>query len=144
MEVQCPDQGSTTGGSIELIVSGSLYNFETNAPEGSSNESSIMKITHIFSLVILPLLVVGGLPGSTVTRGESTIKIGTSDRGTFSRTNGKSRVNSGIRVGEGRFSNTTRQRPTTTSTTTMFPGVFSSSSQSSVGNSSDIINLRVS
>ena len=67
----------------------------------------------------------GSYFGSTVTRGGSSIKIGNNERGAVSRGLGigTGRGNSGIRIGEGRIHNSTRQRPipTTSTTTTSQP-----------------------
>ena len=67
----------------------------------------------------------GGYFSTTVTRGGSGIKIGNNDRGAVSKGLGigTGRGNSGIRIGEGRLHNSTRQRPipTTSTTTTSQP-----------------------
>lgn len=81
----------------------------------------------VLLLVMIHLLhgsvhVLGSYFGSTtVTRGGSGVKIGSTERGAVSRGLGigSGRGNSGIRIGEGRIHNSTRQRPIpTTSTTT--------------------------
>lgn len=98
----------------------------------------------------------GGYFGSTVTRGASGIKIGNNERGAVSRGLGigTGRGNSGIRIGEGRIHNSTRQKPIlTTSTTTTYQPFHSQqpesishgdSSADSHGDSSNITYLKVS
>lgn len=100
-----------------------------------------MKTTWILSLVVSPLLVLGSPPGSTVREGG--IKIGTG-RGTAPKGINVGRGNSAVRIGEGRLSNTTRQRsfPTTTTTTSAPPARFTP--QSSVGNNYNVTDLKVS
>ncbi|CAK9828843.1 hypothetical protein ANTRET_LOCUS6292 [Anthophora retusa] len=73
----------------------------------------------LFVLVTL-LSVVDSLQTSGVTRGGSGIQIGTSERGTHSKGTGLlgGRGESGVRLGEARFPNSTRQRPFITTTTT--------------------------
>ncbi|XP_072757092.1 glutamate receptor ionotropic, NMDA 2B isoform X6 [Anoplolepis gracilipes] len=98
-----------------------------------------MKTTWILSLVVSPLLVLGGPPGGTIREGG--IKIGTG-RGTPPKSN-VGRGFSAVRIGEGRLSNTTRQRsfPTTTTTTSAPPARFTP--QSSVGNNYNVTDLKV-
>ncbi|KYN08767.1 hypothetical protein ALC62_00223 [Cyphomyrmex costatus] len=97
-----------------------------------------MRTAWILSLVMSPLLVLGSPPGNTVREGG--IKIG--NRGTVSKGVNVGRGNSAVRIGEGRLSNSTRQRsfPTTTTTTTS-PTRFTP--QSSVGNNYNITDLKV-
>ncbi|XP_070168093.1 glutamate receptor ionotropic, NMDA 2B isoform X4 [Polyergus mexicanus] len=99
-----------------------------------------MKTTWILSLVMSPLLVLGSPPGSTIREGG--IKVGTG-RGTAPKGINVGRGNSAVRIGEGRLSNTTRQRsfPTTTTTTSAPPARFTP--QSSVGNNYNVTYLRV-
>lgn len=76
----------------------------------------------LYALVLL-LSVVDCLQTSGVTRGGSGIQIGTSDRSAFGKATGYGgRGHSGVKLGEARFPNSTRQRPYTTpsSTTTWF------------------------
>lgn len=74
-----------------------------------------------YALALL-LSVVDCLQTSGVTRGGSGIQIGTSDRSAFGKATGYGgRGHSGVKLGEARFPNSTRQRPyTTPSTTTTF------------------------
>ncbi|XP_048263797.1 glutamate receptor ionotropic, NMDA 2B isoform X4 [Bombus terrestris] len=78
----------------------------------------------LFALVSL-LPVASSLQSSGVTRGGSGIQIGTSDRGTHSKSTGLSggRGHSGVRLGDARFPNSTRQRPFTTTTSTTPPSI---------------------
>lgn len=78
----------------------------------------------LFALVsLLPLA--DSLQSSGVTRGGSGIQIGTSDRGTHAKGTGLSggRGHSGVRLGDARFPNSTRQRPFTTTTSTTPPSI---------------------
>ncbi|XP_011261455.1 glutamate receptor ionotropic, NMDA 2B isoform X4 [Camponotus floridanus] len=99
-----------------------------------------MKTTWILSLVVSPLLVLGSPPGNTIREGG--IKIG-AGRGTAPKGINVGRGNSAVRIGEGRLSNTTRQRsfPTTTTTTSAPPARFTP--QSSVGNNHNVTDLKV-
>jgi len=101
-----------------------------------------MRTAWILSLVVSPLLVLGSPPGNTITR-EGGIKIGTG-RSTISKGINVGRGNSGVRIGEGRLSNSTRQRsfPTTTTTTTTTTSTHFTP-QSSVGNNYIIKDLNV-
>ena len=76
----------------------------------------------LFAFVSL-LSVVASLQNGGVTRGGSGIQIGTSDRSSHSKGTGllTGRGHSGVRLGEARFPNSTRQRPFTTTTTTPPP-----------------------
>ncbi|OAD57712.1 hypothetical protein WN48_01555 [Eufriesea mexicana] len=75
----------------------------------------------LFTLVSL-LSVAGSLQIGGVTRGGSGIQIGTSDRGHAKGTGVLGgRGHSGVKLGEARFPNSTRQRPFTTTTTTPPP-----------------------
>lgn len=107
----------------------------------SSNKFHTMKTTWILSLVVSPLLVLGSPPGNTIREGG--IKIG-AGRGTAPKGINIGRGNSAVRIGEGRLSNTTRQRsfPTTTTTTSAPPARFTP--QSSVGNNHNVTDLKVS
>lgn len=72
----------------------------------------------LYALVLL-LSVVDCLQTSGVTRGGSGIQIGTSDRSMLGKLAGYGgRGHSGVKLGEARFPNSTRQRTYTTSTTT--------------------------
>ncbi|KAK2585551.1 hypothetical protein KPH14_010190 [Odynerus spinipes] len=101
----------------------------------------------LVSFLMTPVLA--GLQSGTVTRGGSGIKIGTSDRGTMTSRGYGTRGSSGVRIGEGRLSNSTRQRAytttttTTTTTTAMAPSRFTYAPQSSVGNDYNISYLKV-
>nr|XP_012218904.1 PREDICTED: glutamate receptor ionotropic, NMDA 2B-like [Linepithema humile] len=100
-----------------------------------------MKTAWILSLVMSPLLVLGSPPGSTFREGG--IKVGTS-RGTVPKGINVVRGNSAVRIGEGRLSNSTRQRPfPTTTTTTVPPARFTYTPQSSVSNNYNVTDLKV-
>jgi hypothetical protein len=85
----------------------------------------------IFSLMILPLpLALAGLSGGTIREGG--IKIGTG-RNTQPKGLNVGRGNSAVRIGEGRLSNSTRQRSFPTTTTTSPPAqAFTYAPQSSL------------
>ncbi|XP_043509311.1 glutamate receptor ionotropic, NMDA 2B isoform X8 [Frieseomelitta varia] len=76
----------------------------------------------LFAFVSL-LSVAASLQNGGVTRGGSGIQIGTSDRSSHSKGTGllSGRGHSGVKLGEARFPNSTRQRPFTTTTTTPLP-----------------------
>ncbi|KAK1125528.1 hypothetical protein K0M31_005887 [Melipona bicolor] len=69
------------------------------------------------------LLSVAASSQNGVTRGGSGIQIGTSDRGSHAKGTGllSGRGHSGVRLGEAKFPNSTRQRPFITTTTTPPP-----------------------
>ncbi|XP_054012275.1 glutamate receptor ionotropic, NMDA 2B isoform X1 [Hylaeus anthracinus] len=84
------------------------------------------------SLVSL-MLAVNSLQTGGLTRGGSGIQIGTSDRATHTKGLGFGR-GTGVRLGEGRFPNSTRQRSfTTTTTTTPSPPRFTHAPHSEGG-----------
>ncbi|XP_076225138.1 glutamate ionotropic receptor NMDA type subunit 2 isoform X2 [Nomia melanderi] len=89
------------------------------------------------------LLAVGSQQTGGLTRGSSGIQIGTSDRGSQAKGMGYGR-GVGVKLGEGRFPNSTRQRPFTTTTTTSPPPPprFTYAPQSPEGNS-NITSLKV-
>ncbi|KAG7211420.1 hypothetical protein KM043_010708 [Ampulex compressa] len=105
-----------------------------------------MRGLSLITALLSPLLVLASLQSGTVTRGGSGIKIGAGERGTASRGIGQGRSNSGLRIGEGRLTNSTRQRsfPTTTTTTTPSSPRFTYAPQSSVGNNVNVTDLKVS
>ncbi|KZC10023.1 hypothetical protein WN55_01743 [Dufourea novaeangliae] len=76
-------------------------------------------------------------------RAGSGIQIGTSDRSTHAK--GSSIRGSGVRLGEGRFPNSTRQRTFTSTTTTIPPPLlrFTNAPHSTEGNSHTITYLKV-
>ncbi|XP_043477642.1 glutamate receptor ionotropic, NMDA 2B isoform X4 [Leptopilina heterotoma] len=84
---------------------------------------------------------------TTVTRSGSGVKIGSTERGAVSRGLGigSGRGNSGIRIGEGRIHNSTRQKPipTTSTTTTAQPFYTQPSETISPGDSTNITFLKV-
>lgn len=102
----------------------------------------IMKTAWILSLVMSPLLVLGSPPGSTFREGG--IKVGTGRSNSVSKNTSTGRGYSGVRIGEGRLSNSTRQRsfPTTT-TTTVPPARFTYTPQSSMANNYNVTDLKV-
>jgi len=136
MEVQCQDS-TKKWCTIELAD----RRLVTKTVVALSNEFCAMRTAWILSLVVSPLLVLGSPPGNAVREGG--IKIGTG-RGTISKGINVGRGNSGVRIGEGRLSNSTRQRsfPTTTTTTTTTTSTHFTP-QSSVGNNYIIKDLNV-
>ncbi|XP_076634855.1 glutamate ionotropic receptor NMDA type subunit 2 isoform X3 [Colletes latitarsis] len=95
----------------------------------------------LMSLMSL-LLSVDSLQSGGPTRGGSGIQIGTSDRGTHTKGLGFGR-GGGVKLGEGRFPNSTRQRFTTTTTTRSPPPRITHAPHSSEGNSPNITYLKV-
>jgi len=106
----------------------------------SNNKFYAMKTAWIISMVMSPLLVLGSPLDSTFREGG--IKIGTG-RGTVPKGINVGRGNSAVRIGEGRLSNSTRQRFPTTTTTTVPPARFTYTPQSSMSNNYNVTDLRV-
>ncbi|XP_076667080.1 glutamate ionotropic receptor NMDA type subunit 2 isoform X2 [Andrena cerasifolii] len=94
---------------------------------------------------LMPLLLAAdSLQTGGLTRGSSGVQIGTSDRGTITRNRGLGR-GEGVRLGEGRFPNSTRQRTFTTTTPSPPPSqIFTHMPHSSEGKTNyDISDLTV-
>lgn len=94
-----------------------------NENENENEKKGREKMCGFLYALVLLLSVVDCLQTSGVTRGGSGIQIGTSDRSAFGKATGYGgRGHSGVKLGEARFPNSTRQRPYTTpsSTTTWF------------------------
>ncbi|XP_029052428.1 glutamate ionotropic receptor NMDA type subunit 2 isoform X2 [Osmia lignaria lignaria] len=98
-----------------------------------------------FLYALLSLLsVVCSFQSGGVTRGGSGIQIGTSDRGTHSKGTGwGGRGHGGVKLGEGRFPNSTRQFRTTTTTLPPPPPRSTHAPHSSDANQYNITYLRV-
>lgn len=112
------------------------------------NEKERKMCGFLYALVLL-LSVVDCLQTSGVTRGGSGIQIGTSDRSAFGKATGYGgRGHSGVKLGEARFPNSTRQRPyTTPSSTTTFtyapPSTDKNGYNSTLKVSGDILSMDV-
>ncbi|XP_076386333.1 glutamate ionotropic receptor NMDA type subunit 2 isoform X3 [Megachile rotundata] len=103
-------------------------------------------MTRLLYALLSLLSVACSLQSGGVTRGGSRIQIGTSERGTHSKGTGLfgGRGQGAIKLGEGRFPNSTRQfRPFTTTTTTPMPMKSTQAPQTSDKNRYNITYLEV-